>query len=203
MNNQDLIREELLKFLYKTLKNAKVQKLMVESEPAITKELKKSGFGVGDINSALAYLIDKRYVKKETYLGLGGGKIYKYRISAEGIDYFEEKSKFSRSSNFPGVNITNINGVTVIGDNNIVNNKFSDLYKELNELKEEIGKISSFGDQEKVNFQADIESIKSQLIKNNPSKEFIGMLWGNFKALATINGVIGLYDKINQLIIAL
>lgn len=203
MNNQDLTREELLKFFYESSKNVIAQKLMFSSEPIIIRELEKNNFTKGEINSALLYLIDKKYVKSQQFPGLGGGKIYKYRISAEGIDFFESKSKFSKNSHYPGVNVNNINGVIVIGNNNIVNSKFNDLYEELDNLKEEIGRVASFSDQEKINLQSDIDSIKSQLIKNNPSKEFVNILWNNFKVLSTVNGFIELYKKIDHLIVSL
>ncbi len=200
MNEQDLVREKLLEFLYQTSKNARAIALTYATEPVIIRNLKKEGLANGDINSALVYLVSRHYVKKEAYAGLGDGKVYKYQITADGMENFESKSKFSKINRYPGVAITNINGVTIVGDNNIVNNKFNDLYKELDTLKEEIGKISSFSDQEKINYQADIDSIKSQLTKANPAKDVINSLWISFKVFATINGVAGLYERITQLI---
>ena len=54
---------------------------------------------------------------------------HSYEISYEGINIIEGSSKYM-GNNYQGINISNVGGVIVLGDGNIVNQN----YKELNKL---------------------------------------------------------------------
>lgn len=61
-----------------------------------------------------------------------------YKISDSGIDRLEAASMYQRSEVASHINITNIRGVTVLGDGNVVNTTFADLSRVLNDLKQAV-----------------------------------------------------------------
>jgi hypothetical protein len=115
--------------------------------------------------------------------------------------HFEGPSKFFSSERFSGINITNIQGVTVVGNNNIVKNEFIDLFRELEKLGDIIRSNSKFSDKEKADLQSDIETIKNQLGKTEPNKNIIKSAWETIKdKLKDISEVIEPVSKIASLI---
>lgn len=123
-----------------------------------------------------------------------------YKISKDGIDYFEGSSKFQKENKLAGINITNVQGVIAIGSNNYIRNEFTELFESLEDLGRQIRISNGLNDEEKINYQAEIETIKSQLIKPKPNKDIIRKAWDAIKAVATINGVVNLYTKVKPLI---
>lgn len=128
-----------------------------------------------------------------------------YKISDSGINYFEGPSKFQRvEKSVYGINVTNIQGVTVIGDQNvIVNTKYLDLYRSLSLLSEIIRKSSQLSDEEKLNYVMEIETIKDQLSKPTPDRSIIKLAWEKLKPLATVSGIASFFKQVSELIINL
>lgn len=209
----DEIREKILKYLYDHLKkamsfkNARVTDTMVESA------LRREGYKQQDIISNFIYLVQTGWIKKgtESYSynlpdsitgkpkKVRSKQIY-YTISDKGVNHFEGASIFQKSHWLTGINVTNIRGVTVIGDNNFVRQEFGDLYRSLELLKEEISKNANIKDKDKLNYQSEIETIKSQLAKQNPNKNIIKEAWTAIKTLATVEGVMQFYKRVVPLI---
>ncbi len=118
-----------------------------------------------------------------------------------GITHFEGPSKFVSSERFSGINITNIQGVTIVGNNNIVRDEFIDLFKSLELLEEIIKANNKLSDAEKVDLQSDIETIKNQLGKTEPDRNIIKAAWETIKnKLKDFSEIIEPISKVASLI---
>ena len=143
-NPNDEIREKILKYLYDTYKKAHGINLVKVTDAMVQHELQEQGYKTEDIISNFLYLIQTGFIKKEsenyTFDGwdyksnkskpMRGKQLY-YTISDKGINHFEGASMFQKSSWVTGINVTNVQGVTVIGDNNFVRNEYNDLYNKI------------------------------------------------------------------------
>lgn len=206
--SKDKMRELILKFFYDVHKKARSLKSSRLKISAVKRGLKQRGLTEQEIVRNLDYLIQTGWVLKEiesgyqlrTRRGVITPKAEYFRISDKGIDHFEGASKFQRMHPLTGINITNIQGVTIVGDGNIVNAQYSDLYGNLSLLSEEIMKSDKFSDEDKLNYHAEISTIKSQLSKTLPDKGIIARAWDKLKPLATIAGIAGFFEKVKVLI---
>lgn len=203
----DDIRESILEFLYTRHQKARGVRSTGLAISKIKRLLKEKGLKEQEIASNLDYLIQTGWVvkEKEEYSFTRGGRTIQakrvfYKISDKGINHFEGPSKFQRPHKVTGINITNIQGVTVVGDGNFVYSQYGDLYRTLDLLDEEIRKSDSFSDEEKLNYRADIETIKSQLAKSKPNRGILKSAWEGLKALATVSSVAQLFLRIKALI---
>jgi len=205
----DEIRELILSFLYSKYKNTRSVKGVRVASGRIEKELKKAGLKENEIASNLFFLtrngwvdeVKERYefIPPHTGIAIPVERIF-YRISDYGINHFEGPSKFQRPQRFDGINITNIQGAIAIGDGNIVQNQFSNLYRNLDLLGEEIRRSNEFADVEKLNYQAEIETIKSQLAKPVPDKGILQKAWEKLKPLATVGGIVSFFEAVKAFI---
>jgi len=205
--SKDEICEIILKFFYEARKAARSLKHSRLKISAIKKGLKQQGLTEQEIVSNLDYLIQTEWIIKEiesyqlrTKRGIINTKSEFFRISDKGVDHFEGVSRFQKAHPPVGINITNIQGVTIVGDGNIVNARYSDLYGNLSLLAEEMMKSDKFSDEEKLNYYAEIKTIKSQLEKTLPDKSIIAKTWDKLKPLATIAGVASFFEKVKVLI---
>ena len=206
--NPEEVRESLLNYLYDKYKKARSTKKQSATISEIKKGLKVKGYKESDIVSAITFLKDRGWIKEEkekTKFFIKGklteGEKTKYRISDVGIGHFEGPSKFVPSERFSGINITNIQGVTVVGNNNIVKNEFLDLFRELGQLEDLVRSNSKLSDKEKVDLLSDIETIKNQLGKTEPNKSIIKSAWETIKdKLKNISEVIEPISKIASLV---
>ena len=203
----DEIKELILEFLFSIHQKARGVKSTACTISKIKNALKQKGLKERQIVSSLDYLIQTEWVleKRETYpITSGGTQItaqrVSYKISDKGIDHFEGISKFQRNHKITGINIMNIQGVTVVGDGNFVYNQYSDLYRSLNLLDEEIRKSGMFSDEQKLNYRAEIETIKSQLAKSEPNRGILKSAWDGLKTLATVSSIAELLMHIKALI---
>jgi hypothetical protein len=73
----------------------------------------------------------------------------KYKISDIGINHLEAGTMFKKPETAGAVNITNIKGVTVVGDGNVVNTQLTDLSRALDDLDKAIA-ASKLMDEEKL-----------------------------------------------------
>ena len=196
MNSNDLMREAILKYFYDLSKKALSMNRAKANELMTVKALVGS-HARQDIISNLLYLIQTGYIKQEKI-----EKIPYYMISDKGISHFEGTSNFQKSHWVTGINVTNIQGVTVIGDHNFVHQEFNNLYKNLDLLKDEVSKSDSLTDKEKLDYQSDIETIKSQLAKEKPNKTIIQQAWSALSVLGTIDGIMSFYKTVEPHIAA-
>ena len=201
----DQIREDVLKYLFDRYKKSRSVKKQAASISEIKKALKPKGYKEQYITGAISFLIDRDWVKeireKTKFFiknKLTEGEKFVYRISDIGITHFEGPSKFLSSNRFSGISITNIRGVTVVGNNNIVRNEYLELFRELEELGDQIRSSNQLSDDDKVDAQNDLDTIKSQLGKSKPEKNIIKIAWENIKE--KLCKVPDLADKITKVI---
>ncbi len=209
--SDDTVREAILDYLYQAWMNPRGMDSHRLKISQITSDLKKKGIEKKYVIRNMHYLIETQWViedikESQYYTGKMSIPTEKktYRISKDGIDYFVGSSKFQKSNRFAGINISDVrNSVIVLGDNNFVRNEYKELYDSLDDLGRHTRMSSEISDEDKINYQADVDTIKAQLIKSKPDKDIVGKAWSALKAVSTINGVMSCYTKIAPLIEAL
>jgi hypothetical protein len=171
-------------------------------------ELKvQHGLTQQEVQSNLTYLlsqgwVEEKHVQKQ-FRAKGGTVIPSvttfYQITAAGIDKIEGPGEFTMSK-FHGIKIeaTGQNIIT-LGDGNQIDARFSDLGQTLVELRHAITE-SSVPENQKMSFVADIDTVQSQLAKPEPNHNIIAAAWQSLQLAATIDGCIGLFEKVTHLI---
>jgi hypothetical protein len=149
--------------------------------------------------------VKTRWIEEETdsyTIPLKGvtAKRVTYRISDLGVDYFEGPSKFGKTRNHAGIDISNVSGIVVVGDRNIVQSQFEQLYHYLSLLEQSINISDSISNEKKIGFMADVETIKSQLAKPNPDEGIVTKAWNAISALSTVPALIELLSKIRKIV---
>lgn len=209
MNIQDEIRDVLMRVLYDIHTQSRSPASIAKGIREITQIVQeKFTCKQQEISHNLDYIIQKGWVIKETieksFTTKDGMNInnpqFKYKISDIGIDKYEEASTFHSTKHHPTVNITNINGVTVVGNGNIVNSTYTKLMSELVNLKTALDKSKNISDTQKLEAIADIESIQSQLEKPHPNVSVIKTLFTPLEKVATVAGVYSAYQIVLELI---
>lgn len=207
MNPKDEIRDAILRRLYEVHQKAKSPKSAAIGIRDLQKALKPAGYKQQDVGSNLDYLIQKNWaravVETRTFTTASGttqpSEKTTYKISDIGIDKLESASTFQREAP-AGINITSINGVTVVGDGNVVNTAFTDLSQVLTETKTAVLSAESLGDSEKLDAAADIDALQSQLQKPHPDEAVVAAIWGGLEKTLTAAGLVELAAKVGHLI---
>lgn len=208
MNPNDEVRHKILIYFYERNADATSQYGKKGSAVKISdakRELKQQdGLKQQEVMSNLTYLIDKHWINKtniektvQTRVGSVPSTVTWYEISADGIDKIEGESEFQANPRYAGINI-NASGANIItlGDGNVVNAQYADLYDELNSLKKAITKSADVTEEEKLDLAVDIESIRDQLAKAQPNKTIISHLWSGIEKVAVLSGVVEAYSKV-------
>jgi DNA-binding transcriptional regulator PaaX len=112
MNENDEIREKILKYFYDLSQNAISVHRAKANERMVIMSLQRVGIQRQNISKNIIYLEQTGYLKKEKV-----EKILCYTISDKGVNHFEGASAFQKIHHTSSINITNIRGVTVVGDN--------------------------------------------------------------------------------------
>jgi hypothetical protein len=123
-----------------------------------------------------------------------------YKISDVGIDRLEAASTYQRPETASRVNITNVHGVTVVGDGNVVNSSFADLSRVLNEMRQAVLNAPKMPDGEKLDVAADIDSLQGQLQRPAPNRSIVKTLWSGIEKAVTGAGLADLVAKAAGLI---
>lgn len=191
--SDDYAREAILQFLYENWKKPKGMDSAKQQISDIRKALKERGIPGGQVIRNLQYLIDYKWVKeiiKETQFPqgnrVGHGESKSYMITNQGIDFFEGDNRFAKKDGIIGINIENISGVKIVGNNNIVNSEFVSLFHSLDELKNKISLTNELSEEDKLLHQADVNTIQSQLSKPDPDKNIVSKAWERIKVIGTI-----------------
>ncbi len=142
--------------------------------------------------------VEKNQIR--TVNGFFTQKTKKYIITNQGMEYFDEQSKFSRPSGLAGINIENVTGVVNIGDNNLIRNEAVDLFKVLQELENKIRVTEQLSDEDKVNYRAEVKTIESQLSKPSPDGNIIKRSWSVLKCLSTVVSLASGIEKVRPII---
>lgn len=171
----------------------------------IKTDLKSKGLKTAEIIHNLMYLVETGWIEEETdtYTIPGKGvtaKKVKSRISDLGVDYFEGPSKFQKTRNFGGIDVSNVSGIVVIGDRNLVQSQFESLYRHLDLLEQSISISDAISNDQKVDYAAEVETIKSQLAKPNPDSSILSKSWRVLSALSTVPALVEILEKVRQII---
>jgi hypothetical protein len=211
-NPNDAIRNQILRYFY--ARNAAATSRFGKKGSAVKisdakRDLKaQHGLTQQQVMSNLTYLIDRGWVKtvtQEKTVQVRGGTVPSvvtwYEIAAPGIEKIEGESEFKPQDRFPGINI-NASGSNVItlGDGNVVNVKYEQLHKALDELKTAVAANRKLSDPEKLDVTVDIESVKDQLVKAAPNRRVVQDLWNGIEKLVTAAGLVDYSVKVATLI---
>lgn len=217
VNPKDEIREKILQYFYDRNENATSRfgkKGSAVKISDVKKELKAlHSLSQQEVQANLTYLIDRGWinvVEQEKTVTTKRGTtmpsvVPYYEIAAQGIDKIEGGSEFEPPERYPGIKIeaTGHNVVT-LGDGNVVNVEFRQLFDELTELKERISESSALSEQEKFAVAVDIETLKDQLAKEQPDAEITKRLWPGIEKAANVAGLaqaaISMGSAIGQLL---
>lgn len=205
------VRRILLRYFYdrnKAATSARGRRGFAVKISDVRKELKAShGLLQQEVIGNLNYLLSQGWVVEERIeksVSLPSGTVIPqttpfFKITAAGIDRIEGPGEFSMPK-FHGIKIeaTGQNIITV-GDGNQVNVKYSDLGNALANLRDGITN-SKVSEANKLALVADIDTIQSQLAKPEPNRGILSAAWTAVKAAASIDGCIGLVQKVSALI---
>ncbi len=188
----------MLSYLYELHQKARSLRSAATNISGLKRAMKQKGISQQEVIANLDYLIQKEWVcevvEGKTYTTNRGITVpsvsKRYKITDVGIDKLEGESAFQRRDRYAGINITNIQGVTVIGDENVVNTEYSDLYQALNEFKKAVSSSDKLSDEDKLNITADVESLKDQLSKPKPNREIIANIWSGIEKAAKVTGLV-------------
>lgn len=180
----DQIREIILQCLYEQAQKSKGSAGIAVGIRDLTSTVKeKADIKQQDISANLQFLIKNGYVdEKEVQNAFATAKFgakpsVRYELSQTGLSYFDQGSKFNLGDKNAGININMLNSVAILGNQNVVKNivrqEYKDGYLKLEELEKKINLSSELSDEQKVDAQADLETIKNQLAKSNPDKNII------------------------------
>jgi len=203
-NPDDAIRDAILRHLYDVHKKAKGPTSAAIGIRDLQSALKAShGYKQQEVGSNLDYLVQKGWVTevvRERSFKTAGGTMqsaeqHKYKISHIGIDKLQQASLYQRTPMSGSINVTNVHGVTVIGDGNVVNTNFTDLSRVLNQLKSEVQSSTKIGDEQKLSVVADLDTLQAQLQKPEPNRSVVKTLWSGIDAAVTAAGFAELVQK--------
>lgn len=198
MYTNDEIRETILKCLYERALKSKGPSGIPMGIRDLTSAVKaKIDIKQQEISSNLNALLKNDYVdEKEVQNPYAAARFnskptIRYELSRAGISLFDQGSKFDLSGKNTGINVQMLNSAVVIGNQNVVKNIVREEYKEgylkLEELEKKVNLSSDIKDEDKVNIQADIETIKNQLAKGSPNKEIVKIALAGLSGLANIS----------------
>ena len=202
------VREEILKFLYSVRNKARSLSSIATTVTKIKKALKNLNINQNQVVKNLDFLVQNGWVieiiEKRTFKSKKGFEFPSekrlYKLSDAGINYFEGPSRFTTTSRFAGINISNVSGIVILGDNNIVRSEYVDLFKKLEQLENAVKINNQLNTEEKLSVQADIQVIKDQLIKTNPDKNIIQRAKESISFLGSIPGVMELFKIVSNAI---
>lgn len=209
LNPNDDKRDKILRFLYERHKKSRgIAKIPIGIRDLQSEMKTLHSLSQQDVASNLDYLVQVDWVREvvkersittKTGMELSQEQV-KYKISDIGINHLESGTLFKNVENSHNINITNVQGVTVIGDGNIVNNEYTDLSRLLDIIEKEIETSKNIDDTQKLDAAGDISTIRTQIAKKNPNKTIIATAWASLKVLATLAGATEAATKIGELI---
>jgi len=212
MNLNDDRRDKILRFLYDRHEAAKG----ITAIPIGILDLRRAmktlhGMKQSEVASNLDYLIQVGWVKLEvksrSFVTAGGMLLpreqTKYKISEVGINHLEAASMFKKPQAASQVNITNVQGVTVVGDGNFVNAKFIELASALDDLDQAVADSRQLTDEQKLDAAGDISAVRAQVAKKNPNPTAIRGAWEGLKALPVLGNAAEAVAKVSHLLASL
>lgn len=204
----DEIRKKILEFLDQKRKKARSLNSIQATVTDIKTGLKADGISQGEVVTNLDYLVQNDWVKEEierkTFRTPKGFEVPSesrhYRLSDAGIKFIEGGSIFDNSNTFTGINITNVGGVTVVGNNNIVRNEYLEVFRALDKLENAVKISDQYSDEQKLDAVSDIRTIKDQLSKPHPNKNILEKAMEGISFLGSIPGFLEVVNKVQEFI---
>lgn len=208
MNPNDQTREAILRYLYDVHRKARGPRSTGKKFRELHKGLQAVGsYKQQEVASNLDYLVQKGWVRenvtKRSFTTPAGttqdSEQRSYKISDVGIDKLETASVYDRPTG-THVNVTNIRGVTVVGDGNIVNSEFTELPQVLNDLRQLIVDAPDLQDDDKLSAVANIDSLQSQLQLPKQDSSVVTALWTGIESVATAGGFADMVERVAHLL---
>jgi hypothetical protein len=203
----DEIRDLILRHLYESHRGDRGRSGGAQPIRDLQSAMRPHGLKQQDVGHNLDYLVQKGWVREvvterkfTTPRGTTqSSEKVSYKISDTGIDRIEVASTYRRTP-AGSINVTNIQGVTVVGNDNIVNTTFTDLSRALSDARQVVLDSRELAETDKLNIVADIDSLQSQLQKPAPSREVIGRIWSGLENVLNTAGLVELGVRIGALI---
>ena len=199
----DNIREKILEALYRIHNKARGRDSQLVGIRDLSKEVKNdlSDIKESQVFSNVDFLVQNHFIEEvevknffaQSKFGNSKPSI-KYRLSREGLAFFEHGSKFDKSNVFAGIgDITGSGNNIIIGNQNsitsITNTQYSEGHKLAEDLRRRVNALGELSDEQKINIQSDLETIKSQLAKPEPDVDILKKAKDNIAFLANITTV--------------
>jgi hypothetical protein len=209
MNPNDDRRDKILRFLYERHQTAKGITAIPIGILDLRREMKnRHAMKQPEVASNLDYLIQVGWVRPEvksrSFVTARGMVLpreqTKYKISEVGINHLEAASMFKQPQAASNVNITNVQGVTVVGDGNLVNAKFTQLSSALDQLDQAIADSRQLTDEQKLDAAGDLSTIRAQVAKKNPNPSPIQSAWNGLKALPVFGNAAEAIARVGSLL---
>ncbi|MFM2381767.1 MAG: hypothetical protein RLZZ76_534 [Candidatus Parcubacteria bacterium] len=196
MNSNDEVRKTILEHFYQLSKNARNTYQVSAHEKKVMVALQGAGVTKQEVISGILYLVNSGFLKKEKR-----DSVTYYYISDMGVNHFEGASTFQKPHQTSGISIADVKGIVVVGNNNYVQQNYTELYKNLDVLRDSLGVTEELTDKEKLEFQSEIETIQSQLSKAEPNKTIIAQAWSSLAKIATVSSLFDVYERVKLFII--
>jgi len=209
MNPEDFKRDAILRFLYHRHKNTRgIAKIPIGIRDLQAVMKSEHGMKQPEVSSNLDYLVQvgwvREVIKERSFKTEKGMEVsqeqVKYKISDVGINHLESGTTFRRAETSKHIDITNVQGVTVIGEGNVVNTQFGDLARALDELDNTMANASGLSDEQKLDAAGDLSTIRTQISKKNPDKSIIKAAWASLEKVATAVTVGDAVAKVGALL---
>lgn len=198
--SNDLIREKILEALYHIFNKARGRDSQLVGIRELAQEVKKelSKIKESQVASNVGFLVQNDFIEEVEVKNFfaqskfGNSKpSYKYRLTRNGLAYFESGSKFDKSNVFAGIGDVTGNGNNIIiGNQNsitsIANTQYSEGHRLAEDLRRRVNALGELTDDQKISIQSDIETIKSQLAKQQPDTSILQKAKDNIAFLADV-----------------
>jgi hypothetical protein len=207
--SHDVHRDRILRFLYERHRSARGPAKILIGIRDLQKEMRNSyRMSQQEVSSNLDYLVQvgwvREVVKERSFTTPGGMELsqeqVKYKISDIGINHLQAGTMFKKPESTGQVNITNVKGVTIVGDGNVVNTQYTDLSRALDDLDKKLSTTPKLSDEQKVEAVADLSTIRAQIAKQHPSHEIVRAAWHSLESIATIAGVLDAFVRTKDLL---
>ena len=209
MNPDDVAREQILKFLYERHKTSRSISSIPIGIRDLQREMKeRHGMKQQEVAHNLDYLIQVGWaapvVKERDFTTPRGMTLSreqeKFKISDVGINRLQSATLFSKPRAAGQINITTSQGVTIVGDGNVVKAELADLSLALDDLETSILEHEELTPDQKLDVSADIATIRNQLAKSTPDKSIIQKAWEGIRIVGTIASLARAFAAVAPLI---
>jgi hypothetical protein len=197
VNENDVIRDAILRHLYAVHQKAKSPRSAGIKISDLNKAMRPLGYKQQQVAHNLDYLIQKGWAREDVETRMfttprgttQPSEKRTYKVSDVGIDHLEAASVYERSPQAPGINITNIAGVTVVGEGNVVNTQFTEASEALDQLRGAALASDELDEHVRLDVVADIDALRSQLQKPDPDADVVKRLWTSIERAAAVGSL--------------